>query len=155
MKTTLALEGEQAQQETARSGLSRRTFVKATGLVVVGGAALPLDVALAAGRPGATEHAPLNKQAFLALRGERFVVERDCRHAVLELVSVADFDASRTGGRRTECFALRFRQVRGRRLVQATYLFHHHSVRPFELFIVPGGADRKTRSVTAIINRLV
>jgi hypothetical protein len=155
VNTTLELEDAQAHRETARHGLSRRTFVKATGLVVVGGAALPLDVALAAGRLGATQHVPLTKRTFLALRGERFVVQRDSRHAALELVSVTDFDASRTGGQRTECFALRFRQVRGRHLAQATYLFHHHSVRPFHLFIVPGAADRKTRSVTAIINRLV
>jgi len=53
-----------------------------------------------------------------------------------------------------ECFALKFSGPRGRPLPQGTYRMEHDALGKFELFIAPGGKDKKGLYYQAVINRL-
>jgi hypothetical protein len=140
------------RNRTPRKQVSRRRFVGTTGIALAGTAVAPLagSAVSAAALPGTVTLESLHLKSFIAQRGRRFTVQNGTATATLELVAVSDLRDRSSAG---ECFSLRFRQLRGRRLFQGTYSFHNHSLGRFPLFIVGNEQTRQTASYTAVINR--
>jgi len=154
--------------------VSRRDFMKRGTLVVLAtGATLSIpDLAFGqqtgTGRPGQvkTQTVPsqsrpdplnhLTKAAYEANLNTVFRIPLGASKAVgltlIEVTNMGPVPDKTVAGQ--ECFALKFSGPRGRPLSQGTYRMEHAALGRFDLFIVPGGKDKKGLYYQAVINRL-
>ena len=138
-------------------GISRRKFVKVTGialagsalLAALGGISLPsLQVALIL--PGNLKRSLLSQYL-----GQTFHVQLDSSDAVaMQLAQVRDLGVSQDTNLDTEhSFSVLFRGSGRQPLGQGTYKFSHNRVGSFPLFIVPMAPADGDRYYEAIFNR--
>jgi hypothetical protein len=154
---------ERKPADTKPSGLTRGTFVKAVGGVLLGGAALPLDLAVTSAH---AMHAPgpltvLDFESLSSRVGQTFTLTHADRRSSVRLATVS-------GGSRqalphsthhhfaaTESFRAVFRASASLDLPQGTYAIRHRGSRSFSIFLVPGVGTDGTPEYSAIFNRLV
>jgi hypothetical protein len=141
-------------------GISRRTFVKVTGIALAGSALLA-----AGGISLRTLWAPevlagsLKRSLLSQHLGQTFHVQLDSSDVVaMQLAQVRDLGVSqvtdkRTGADMEHSFSVLFRGPADRPLGQGTYQLSHGRIGSFPLFIVPMGPADGDRYYEAIFNR--
>jgi hypothetical protein len=143
-------------------GISRRTFVKVTGialagsalLAAVGGISLPaLQVAQVL--PGSLKRSLLSQHL-----GQTFHVQLDSSDMVgMQLAQVRDLGISQDTNKNTAVdreysFSVLFRSSDNRPLGQGTYQFKHDRIGSFPLFIVPMAPAAGGQYYEVVFNRL-
>jgi hypothetical protein len=145
----------------APEGISRRTFVKLTGIalagsaiVAVGGQALR-TLWVPQVLPGSLKRSLLAKHL-----GETFHVQLNSSDLIaMQLTQVRDLGASQNSNRNTsanmeDSFSILFRGSGDQPLGQGTYQFRHNRIGGFPLFIVPMAPGENARYYEAVFNRL-
>jgi hypothetical protein len=145
------------------AGISRRTFVKVTGIALAG------SVLLAAGGPAlrtlwVSQVLPGSLKRSLVAKhlGDTFHVQLDSSGVMaLQLSDVRNlgFGANQnpnvaTSAGMENSFSILFRGPADRPLGQGTYQFRHDRIGGFPLFIVPMAPDANARYYEAVFNQL-
>lgn len=168
--------------ETTR-GQGRRAFLVRIGGVAVGGLAARIlgfpsrlggvqaDAAQLSASMPVSHYAPpflnavsgrnrtlldrLTRDGFARHVNSAFRVYAD-ESTVVDL-TLTEVTPVKSGGSRgpTESFSLFFHGPAGKPIGQGMYRFEHSGIGAFDLFIVPIGQDRDTRTYEAVFNRLI
>jgi hypothetical protein len=140
--------------------ISRRTFIKVTGIALAGSAFLAVaghglrTLWVRQVLPGSLQRSMLSQHL-----GDTFHIQLDSSNVVaVQLSHVRDLGASQnaktTSVDMEHSFSILFRGPGDRLLGQGTYQFGHYQIGSFPLFIVPMAPDRDARYYEAVFNRL-
>lgn len=127
--------------------ITRRNFVKASGIAAF--AALSLPNTGFGQTAGNDVLASQSAESFRNLVGSEFYISGENLSTPAILTEMRDFPAETKTG---ECFSLIF-EVRARRTQQATYNVFHPNIGNFELFMTEGKSGKRG-ALVAVINRI-
>jgi hypothetical protein len=142
-------------------GISRRTFVKVTGIALAGSALLAAGgISLRTLWAPQVSEGSLNRSLLAQQLGQTFQVQLDSSDVVaMQLTQVRDLGIGQNTNKNTNLdmehsFSVLFRGSGRRPLGQGTYQFRHARLGSFPLFIVPMAPADGDRYYEAVFNRL-